>query len=578
MKPSFVLILLIASILSARASSEAEFFVSQGGSDRNPGTRAKPFATLERARDAVLLTKKAGPITVWIKGGVYPLKQTFTLTPKDSGTEAAPITYRAFEGEEVRIIGGVEVKGFKPVTDPAILKRLDPPARGKVVQADLKALGISDFGRMTARGFGRAITPAGLELFYQDRPMTLARWPNVGWEKIASAPEAGKFGYEGDRPKRWAKSDDIWVHGYWTWDWADSYEHVKAIDTDTKTIETYPPHGVYGYKAGKRFYYLNILEELDQPCEWYLDRDSGILYVWPPGKGAAYVSLLETPLISMNGVSHVNIRGLNLSCTRAMGIEVKGGDHVLIAGCTLRSIGTVGVSFEGGSKNGVLSCDISQTGDGGINLNGGDRITLTLGGNFATNNHIYDFNRWCSTYRPAVLVTGYGNIVSHNLMHDSPHTAILFNGNEHVMEFNEIHHVCMETSDAGAIYTGRDFSWLGNVIRYNYLHHLGTADVRAIYIDDCSSDVRIYGNLLYKAKMGVCIGGGRDCTIENNIFVDCRPSVFLDARGMNWAKGTVDGFMKERLESMPYRSSPWKEHYPELLTLYDDDPIRWDPG
>lgn len=567
---SFMIIALL--VLAVTQASAAEYFVSANGSDRNPGTRAKPFATLERARDAVLLTKKSGPITVWIKGWVYPLKQTFTLTPEDSGAEAAPITYRACEGEEVCIIGGIEVKGFKPVTDPAILKRFDESARGKVLQADLKAQGITDFGGMTPRGFGRPITPAGIELFFDDKPMTLARWPNEGWEKIASAPEAGKFGYESDRPKRWAKSDDIWVHGYWTWDWADSYERIKSIDTESQTIETYPPHGIYGYKAGKRFYYLNILEELDEPGEWCLDRTSRILYFWPPGKGSAYVSLLETPLISINGVSHTTIRGLTLECTRGAGIEVKGGDHVLIAGCTLRNIGTVGVSFEGGTKNGILSCDISQTGDGGIKLDGGDRMSLTLGENFATNNHIYNFNRWCSTYRPAVLVTGCGNIVSHNLMHDSPHTAILFNGNEHVMEFNEIHHVCMETSDAGGIYTGRDFSWRGNVIRYNYLHHLGTADVRAIYIDDCSSDVRIYGNLLYKAKMGVCIGGGRDCVVENNTFVDCRPSVFLDARGMNWAKGTVDGFMKERLEAMPYRESPWKERYPELLTLYDDDP------
>ena len=567
------LIIIIALLFSAVTQGLAsDFFVSTTGSGNNPGTREKPFASLERARDAVRSLKKSGPVTVWIRGGVYPLKQSFTLTAEDSGTETSPITYRASEGEEVRLIGGMEIKGFKPVTDPAILSRLDESARGKVLQLDLKALGITDFGQMTPRGFGRAITPAGLELFFDDKPMTVARWPNDGWEKIAAAPEAGKFTYDGDRPKGWKPSDDIWVHGYWTWDWADSYERIKAIDTEARTIETYPPHGVYGYKAGKRYYFLNVLEELDQPGEWYLDRASGILCFWPPGKGRAYVSLLENPLISMNGVSHVTMRGLNLSYTRGTGIEIKGGDHVLIAGCNLRNIGTVGISLEGGSKNGVLSCDISQTGDGGIKLDGGDRTTLTPGENFATNNHIYDFNRWCRTYRPAVLLSGCGNLVSHNLMHDSPHTAIMFNGNEHVMEFNEIHDVCMETSDAGGIYTGRDFSWRGNIIRYNYLHHLGTGDVRAIYIDDDASDVRIFGNLLYKAKMGVCIGGGRDCAVENNVFVDCRPSVFLDARGMNWAKGTVDGFMKERLEAMPYRESPWKERYPELLTLYDDEP------
>ena len=60
------------------------------------------------------------------------------------------------------------------------------------MQVDLKALGITDFGQMRSRGFGRPLTPAHCELFFGGRPMTLARWPNEGeWEHIAGYPDAG---------------------------------------------------------------------------------------------------------------------------------------------------------------------------------------------------------------------------------------------------------------------------------------------------------------------------------------------------------------------------------------------------
>jgi hypothetical protein len=84
------------------------------------------------------------------------------------------------------------------------------------------------------------------------------------------------------------------MHGYWTWDWADSYERIRKLDTAAHTIETWEPHGVYGYKEKQRYCYLNILEELDEPGEWYLDRRANNLYFWPPEppeKGETCVSL-----------------------------------------------------------------------------------------------------------------------------------------------------------------------------------------------------------------------------------------------------------------------------------------------
>src|SRR4029077_4895078 len=135
--------------------------------------------------------------------------------------------------------------------------------------------------------------------------------------------------------------------------------------------------------------------------------------------------------------------------------------------------------------NAIIGCDIYATGEGGIYLGGGDRRTLSRGDNAAINNHIHDFNRWVYTYRPAISIDGVGNHVSHNLIDDAPHAGIFIHGNDHVVDLNELHHLCLQTSDAGAIYMGRDLSERGNVIRYNFIHDLGkNIDDNAIYLDD----------------------------------------------------------------------------------------------
>jgi len=590
---------LCAVTATADVSDGHRFYVSPEGNDAWTGQRVSPdaagtdgpFATLQRARDAIRALpgeqRAAGPITVLLRGGIYVLEQTFELNEADSGTKAAPIIYRAYGDEEVRIIGGREVTGFEPVTDAAILERLDPAARSHVLKADLKQAGVTDFGK---------VTPGGdrFELFFDGRPMTLARWPNgdythvgelVGGQPIKvhghKGDAVGEFRYEGDRPARWVTEDDVWLSGYWFWDWADAYQKVERIDTDARVIELVRPYHHYGYRQGQRYYALNLLCELDAPGEWYLDRESGFLYFWPPAEihdARAFVSVLGT-LISLKDVEHVTLRGLTFEFNRGTGVAVHGGAHVRIAGCTARNIGGWAVDVRDGSDHAVVGCDVYFIGDGGIRIDGGDRATLTPGRHLVLNNHIHHYSRNSRTYRPAVSINGVGHRVAHNLMHDAPHQAMNFTGNEHLIEFNEIHRVCLETDDAGAIYTGRDWTWRGNVIRYNYFHHIGTyktwVGTQSVYLDDWASGTTVQGNIVYKGGRGVLVGGGRNNTIDNNVFVDCAPAVHVDSRGLGWAKSYFDGTLTtlvDRLNAVPYRQPPWSEKYPELLTLYDDEP------
>jgi hypothetical protein len=98
----------------------AEFYVSPAGNDAWAGTKRRPYATLERARDAIReLKQQPGglkqPVTVCLRKGTHFLKRTFTLGSEDSGTKDCPITYRARGSEDVTISGGRLITGFKPI-------------------------------------------------------------------------------------------------------------------------------------------------------------------------------------------------------------------------------------------------------------------------------------------------------------------------------------------------------------------------------------------------------------------------------------------------------------------------------
>ena len=614
-------LLLSATLLLALPSLAAELYVSPVGSDASPGTRAKPFATLERARDEARRLRQddklvRGSLTIWLRGGNFLRTNALELTAVDSGTPKSPIVWRAAKGESVRLLGGQNLSGFVPVTDPAIFARLPEAARPHVLQLDLKSLGITDFGEMHSRGFGRPLTPSHCELFFGGRPMTLARWPNEGeWERIAGYPDTGAgkdehggqvgkleegFTYTGDRPRQWKDTSDLWVHGYWSWDWANSYERVASIDLDRRLVKTAPPYGLYNFRKGQRFYFLNLLEELDQPGEWFLDRKTGVLYFWPPAplqlrvqgsefnarrsmfdvQGSEFapqdsppevlLSLLSEPLLKLTDVSHVTFRGLILEATRGSAVQIHGGSSNRITACLIRNIGNYGVTIEGGTGHGVQACDIFDTGDGGVSLDGGDRQTLRPGGHFVENCHFARQGRWSKCYVPAILIGGVGQRASHNLIHNHPHCAVLFNGNDHLIEFNEIHHYALETGDVGAIYTGRDYTFRGNRIRYNFIHDTGGVGMGSmgVYMDDCVSGTEIFGNIFYQVQRAAFLGGGRDHQVLNNIFVDCNYAVELDGRGLDsspvW-RGMVDQTMRQRQTEVPLPL--YRERYPALKSL-----------
>jgi len=527
-----------------------------------------------------------GGIRVELAPGVYRLAEPFTLEAEDGGTPENPVVYAASTKGQAILSGGVAVDTFSPVTDAAVLDRLDAAARPNVVQADLKALGITDFG-----------SPAGggMELYFRGKPMTLSRWPNEGFTTIQDivvedghqihgikGSKTGLFTYEGDRPARWVGETDGWTHGYWFWDWSDQRQKIAEIDLEKSQIRLEEPYHTYGYRPRQWYYAYNMLSEIDQPGEWYVDRESGALYFWPPEAtqpGDIQVSVLSNLVTITNG-GYLVLHGLVFEMSRDLAVSVGDGEAVRIAACTVRNCGGDAISVSGEKAHTVFGCDIYQMGGGGISLSGGNRETLTPAGHLAENNHIYDYGRWYRMYRSGINLQGVGNRAAHNHIHNAPHIGINFGGNDHCIEFNELHHVCLESNDAGAMYTGRNWTMRGNIIRYNYLHEiLGYLEKGCVgvYLDDMFSSADIIGNVFYKVTRAAFIGGGRDCSVVNNIFVDCDPALHVDARALGWAHYHADEWIEEgttigTLSGIRYKEPPYSDRYPKLVGILEDEP------
>ncbi len=588
-------------------------YVSTAGNDTWSGRLAAPnaektdgpFASLGRARDELRKVDPARSRRVILRQGAYRVEETFALGKEDSGTESRPAVWQAAPGEEVRLVGGLALppQAFRPVTDAAVRDRLEGAARGKVFQADLAPWGVKMPKTFPGRFRGPLPVP---ELFFNDQRMTPSRWPNEGWATIARIVEAGSearrgdssgrpgvFEYAGDRPHRWNADRGVWLHGYWCFDWYDEVLRVKSIEPNNRRIALAEPH-LYGLRQGnpspRRFRAIHLLEELDQPGEYYVDLAKSRLYFWPPAPWAGarvVLGTLDGPVVALREASHVVLRGLVVEASQGDGIEIRGGTANRVLACRVRNVRQRGVAVHGGLGHRIEGCDLHDTGTGGIVLAGGDRRTLSPAGHQAVNNHIWRFSRHQLTYANAVLLEGVGNRAAHNLIHDAPHQAIGVGGNDHVFEYNVVHHVCMETDDCGAFYKGRNPSCRGNLVRYNFWHHIGSPmghGNAAVYFDDGDGGDTVFGNVFYRCgdpgrgSFGTVFShGGHDNLAENNVFVECKRALgsapWDDQR---WKRALEGGegcdWQNRLLKEVDITRPPYTTRYPRLVGFLNPQP------
>lgn len=586
------------AVAAAAAAEQSTIYVSANGSDAWSGSLAAPndegtdgpVATLERARDVVRQLKKTdagqGTIVVEVGAGTYELSEPLSLTAEDGGASAdAPVIWRAKAGDSVKISAGKFLTDVKPLTDSDVLSVLKEDVRDKVCVVDLSSQNVGDLG--TAAD--------GPELFFNGEPTRVARYPDSGFVRIVGLSQKdthevdirgtkgiaeGQIIFDDKEILHCSQEKDLWVNGYWFWDWCQQTHKVESIDAEAMQLNVEGPYHEYGYRIGQWFYLFNALCELDAPGEYYIDREAQKLYFYPTTADWVNGSFLLTKLhhvLRMDSVSNFVWEGFQMCGSRQDAVSGSSLNNVAIRECDVFDVGGCGIALTGLDVS-VEGCELWYLSRAGINVTGGDRTNLTPSGNKVVDNYVHDYALVQRVYQPGVSVYGVGNYAGHNLIENAPHMGMGFGGNENILEFNEIGNVCTESNDAGAIYTGRNWTMRGNILRNNYLHDIQGFENNGcvgIYLDDMFSSADIVGNLFVNVTRAAFIGGGRDSKINGNLFVNCNPALHIDARGAGWAKGQVDAWIREgekdgTLSGVKYKEAPYATRYPELAKILDD--------
>lgn len=435
----------------------------------------------------------------------------------------------------------------------------------------------------------------GMELYFGSRKMKLARYPERGYmgiEKCLGTTPVGNPYAENPIfqegvfvPKErevFERNDpqDMLLVGYWAFDWATQRHSIESYDAAAGVLQVKEPYHLYGYCASwAHFYALNVKTAMKKPGDWYVDRKNAILYLIPY-KNQTYVDVTVCDnLFEGESIKNVRIENIELEQCRKSAFHFSNCVNVTVSSCTVKNVGAWGIIADNCMDCLFTRTHISHTGGGGIACSGGDRATLTSSGNVISHNDITKIAYWHRTYLAGIEINGVGNQVRFNKIYDVPHFAIVFHGNEHILEGNEICNACAETGDAGAVYAGRDYTCRGNVIRNNYIHDIigykgkGANGAFGLYFDDGMCSAEVYGNVFANiSAYAILLGGGRDFNIHDNTFYRCKNAMSMDNRMEVWPSGNSQQLL--HLSDVPYRNDIWKKAYPTLYYLLDDEPKK----
>ncbi|XP_076434630.1 uncharacterized protein LOC143274642 [Babylonia areolata] len=381
--------------------------------------------------------------------GYYDLPSTLHI-PSLRGD----VIFRSYQGQEVHVTGGKRLHSnqFHHVRDTQVLQRLTPAARARVLELDLAAAGLNDTGTLRPFGFAYA-THMPLEVFINGLPLRLAEWPDNNFINIQSTPDGEKgkrLGYEdpGDgRDRRWAREGEPWVYGWWYYSWADSSVPVAHVDPDNRTISL-QRHTRYGFNIGQYdpsynnsearystqggyFRVINMLCELDTPGEYYVDRGSNKLYVWPntphhtlSSSDIIYASVLDDCITVDSQTGRLFLQDFTLEACRYRGVMMSSARNVTLSNMEVKNTGGTGILCTGDCRGiTVMASDVHDVSHG-IYLMGGDYQTLQSSHNVVRDNHIWHNARYGAFSNDAVTIEGVGVLVAHNHIHHGQYAGI----------------------------------------------------------------------------------------------------------------------------------------------------------
>ena len=537
-------------------------YVAPNGDDGAAGTATAPLATLAGAREKIKALRASGvtsEINVIFAGGTYYFNNTVVFDKDDS--QSAKVTYKAADGEEVVFTGAVslDLSNASKVTDTAITDRLKDSVKNKVVEIDLSNV-ISMSGETLSATIQQLVGDYEYpELYLDANKQMLAQWPNgdanyakYGFVGAGSGAAKNKITYTDSEPSTWSDISNAWVGGYLSYDYLYMRLPVEGIDKENKQItlkvnEAQSLNVTNARETSQRWKIFNVLEELDTPTEWFIDKNTMKLYYYPPEKNESSVleiSKLKGSMIEIKEADNIAFEGITFENTRGNAVSAQNVENITISDCTFKNIGVDALSFTGTAlaetdKNywqrqnvdAAYNCEVSDNiffniGGHAVVMDGGNVDTLTPGNNVIKNNI---FNRCAQTIKnyETIKLLGCGNSILNNNISCASFSAIRHYGNDHVISYNEIYNVIQETDDCGAIYCGRNTVQRGTVISYNYLHDLYSteelpfAHQPAIYWDDNQTGMKAEYNIIKDAKINIYTNGV-DNNFSNNTSINIK--------------------------------------------------------
>ncbi len=599
----------------AYAAEATKIYVAANGNDDEDGSIDFPVRSLNGAKNLVQKIKEdnggmpAGGIEIIFRGGTYPIGTNgVELGSAFSGDEGKELKLTAYPGEDVTFTGASKIlpEDIKKVTDNATLSRLPEESRGKVYSVSMETLGVSEaeMGECIKYIYGKGVTPT-IDFYFNDQTMEISRWPNSdaddkGYIKYGDViedktadPESAYFSFEFDneRTKRWETADQMHVVGYfgngYTAPGLEASCKDGVITASTKNNDT----GTWaGYKDGKKFYAYNLLEEIDKPGEYFLDRNKGIMYFYPVSAvelADVSYSVSLKPMLTINDANYVTINGIIFDKCANSALMIDSGSHITIKNCTVKNIGGRGI--DSGYNRELTYIDILDNHFYNI---GNECIVLLNSKNTRerqknaeschsriNNNHFHNWSLYGKTYVAATSIWDVGYEVKNNVFNNSTHMLGNFGGAPELnFENNEMYDLVEECDDAGMFYCGRTYLTRGIKVNNNYFHHLSskTGGVSCVYLDDKFSGVTVTNNIFYKVDRGIGFSGGRDNIANNNILIDKNPKSMLfisqEARlkGFEWNIEAIQQSLEKNSDL--WKNNPvWKEKYPEFYDAFNDD-------
>lgn len=586
-------------------------------------------------------------IVILLGEGEFYRKETIELTKNELKSGKAKVIFRGTGDKKTVISGGIalDYKDFEIAKND----RIRPEMQGRILSIDLKKYGIKEVGKPFMRDSDTDISTSQAELFVDDEEANIVtfpknkkrlkfhekdvvralkrfdseNYPNPYDDVGDISDRCAIFKYNCKEADNWGKAHDAYMFGYPGAGFF-SYSVPVDIDTKNKTINLKDMIDIRWGEYCNTYSICNLLEELTEKGEYYIDSNELILYYYPKKpftrQTKIRLSNLKAPLLACEDIFNVQFENIVFECTRDMGVYLENTKHVTFEDCIFRNIGTVAVDFgkgfkktsvkarefvnhnwtdlpfekrtvgniktqmlnnpmtqrDGGYDNLILNCEIYNIGCGGIILDGGDRMNLLKGNNRVVGCDIHDFNRLEQSYRPGIGAFGCGNVVSYCKIYNAPQQGYCATGNDNVIEYCEIYNCCKDNFDNGAIYCGSapavSRNSFNTIIQNNYFHHNGAEDCT---LNEGARDFRSETYDIYlDGHPGTTISGNifKGSAVHSAVFVNKNSqydtvvgNIFIDVNGVfHREKGTYSYDPYSLFNMTEKQIEKWKKTYPQM--------------